>query len=529
MSENYDDNRRDLLRNFLLKVILIIIFVLLIVWLVPKFTVKSTKNTKEIDNVVTTDQVFSDNLSIMKSAARDYFTKDKLPVEVGDTTKITLQELYDQGLLTERIDKNGNACAVSDSYASVTREEKEYLMKVNLKCGKEEDYVLIHLGDYSYCTNENNVCEKESSVSSYTDDYSSKGYGYGYYGGSKGSYRVNGNQSNNGVRRIAKRIIKRYTITKPVTTTRTITTTTNKSTTTSKITTKTIIKKIKKIIKKVSTESDVNDYTDKDEDITPDTPSKSYLYEYAKASKITTYKWGNWSSWKTYKDADGIKAITCDAKDFTCLREVQTKQEFEKVGTYTKYYKKSREESQKLSSYTAKYCKSYNYVVYGSTIYYTTGSTSGYNSTTSGSWSKSGSVTTYSTPPSDSATVRYVLVGADYSDCSETCSTLPKYKYQKYTYTGGTLKKAGTYRSSTDYKLDVTCSDVVSKTIPVYANVTVYDVVERKEPAYAYVKYYRERKRTLSTSTSSDVKWSYYNDRSLLDNGYTYTGQKKEK
>lgn len=498
MNENYDDNKRDLLRNFILKLILIIALVLLVVWLVPKAT---NKTYPDIDLSAIKGRIFSENINTMKEAATNYFTTDRLPQTAGESKTLTLQDMYNENLLVELTDKNGDACAVRDSYVKLTKDNDEYLMKVNLKCGSEEDYILVHMGCYNYCSS--TICEKESSVAAYADSYinvNGKGNGHAYYGFGNGS----------NVNKILKRTTKRTKIT---------TKTTKKST---------IITVIKKTIKKVTTNGTGSSTVDPDDPIIPDEPSheKKYLYEYMKTTSTTTWKWGNWSTWKTYRDSDGIKDITCDEKDFSCLKEVQTKKEFEKVGSFTKYYKREREESQKLSSYQAKYCKSYNYVVYGNTIYYTTGG--GYESTSSGSWVKSGSPVAYTNPPADSATVRYVLTGADYDDCSNTCVTTPKFYYQKYVYKYS-VHKTGTYTTGGNNRVEVSCADVVTKTIPVYANVKVYDVVERQEPAYAYVKYYRERTRTLDTSQSSSVKWSYYNDRSLLDNGYTYTGRKKEK
>jgi len=46
---------------------------------------------------------------------------------------------------------------MTKSYVSLEKKETEYLMKVNLKCGEEEDYILVHLGCYSYCTTD--ICE----------------------------------------------------------------------------------------------------------------------------------------------------------------------------------------------------------------------------------------------------------------------------------------------------------------------------------------------------------------------------------
>lgn len=498
MNESYDENKNELVRNFILKLILIILFILLIVWIIPK-----TMNTVNSDSTTGKEQIFNENLKTIKDAATGYFTTERLPKSVGSSVTLTLQEMYDKKLVTEIKDKNNKACAVNDSYVTLTKEDNEYVMKVNLSCEKEEDYILVHLGCYSYCISD--ICQKETDFISCAEEI-----------------------INNAVRGDNTIITKNNKTKQPKDKiTKTTTTKTTKKATT-KVTYKTIISTIKKTITNIKTDVTDDNNTDPDQPIVPDKPSKEYLYEYSKKTITKTYKWNPWSNWQTYLDKDNIKDITCAANDFNCVKEVQTKKEFEQVGTYTQYYKKERQETQKLSSYKAKYCKSYNYVVYENTIYITTGSASGYNSTASGSWQKSGSPVAYKNPPADTATVRYVLTGADYNDCSDTCVTTPKFYYQKYVYKNS-LKKAGTYKSSTNYKLTVTCADVATKTIPVYSNVTVYDVVERKEPAYAYVKYYRTRTRTKTEETKEDIKWSYYNDRSLLNNGYSYTGRKKQK
>ena len=47
------------------------------------------------------------------------------------------------------------------------------------------------------------------------------------------------------------------------------------------------------------------------------------------------------------------------------------------------------------------------------------------------------------------------------------------------------------------------------------------------QPAYATVYYYSYRTRRLISSGGTDIKWSTYNDTNLLNNGYTYTGNKR--
>ena len=53
---------------------------------------------------------------------------------------------------------------------------------------------------------------------------------------------------------------------------------------------------------------------------------------------------------------------------------------------------------------------------------------------------------------------------------------------------------------------------------------TSYEGTDNGQPVYGRVHYYSYRTRTLISSGSIDTKWSTYNDVSLLNNGYTYTG-----
>lgn len=158
MYSDEEEKRGFPIRDFLLKLILIIIFVLLLMWLLP------TKSGSDVDLSPLTDRIFNANVQEMKEAAIPYFTTERLPKNVGDEVKLTLQEMLDLKLLLPFTDKNGDSCDTANSYVTVTKQENEYLMKVYLKCNDDEDYILVHIGCYSYCTTENGVCEKENDT-----------------------------------------------------------------------------------------------------------------------------------------------------------------------------------------------------------------------------------------------------------------------------------------------------------------------------------------------------------------------------
>lgn len=148
-----EEERRGLpIKTFLISFILIIILVLLLVWLLPMPNMK-----------VFNDRIFNANIQEMKNAAIPYFTTEKLPQKIGDSTTLTLQEMLDLKLLLPFTDKNGDYCDTEKSYVTLTKkgdkDDSYYEMKVNLKCNDEEDYIIVTLGCYSYCTSA--ICEKE--------------------------------------------------------------------------------------------------------------------------------------------------------------------------------------------------------------------------------------------------------------------------------------------------------------------------------------------------------------------------------
>ena len=157
------------IRSFAIKLILVVIFVFLLIWLLPKFT-SPTIETRECSTTGTCDtsgiealtsQIFSDNLEKMKDAAISYYTDERLPKEVGQSETMTLSDMIGKKIIVALIDKNNKACDVEGSYVKITKLDDEYLLKVNLKDSEKEDYILVHLGCYTYC--DSYICEKKTT------------------------------------------------------------------------------------------------------------------------------------------------------------------------------------------------------------------------------------------------------------------------------------------------------------------------------------------------------------------------------
>ena len=221
----------------------------------------------------------------------------------------------------------------------------------------------------------------------------------------------------------------------------------------------------------------------------------------------------------------------------------------EQIGTYQKTYAKQREEVRQTGSYTEKSCNNFNYVKVNHTLYATTTTTTyttintitNTTAHTVGSWKYVGRGS-YSNPPRDSAGTSYKFVGADYSYCAETCTTLPNYYYDKYTYTGGlssvsssttpgttSSSSSSSTSSSTSTSYEASCGGYSYKTIPIYGTVTVTEKATRTEKLYGTVCYKSTKTRKLTSSSSTQTKWSSYDDKTLLNAGWTYTGRKKLK
>lgn len=157
-------------KSFFLTLLLVLLFVFLMLWLFPTKGYLNDK-LKDADTVydlnrlsVLYDEIFANNVSRMKEAAIGYFTNERMPQVVGQSKKLTLQEMYNLHLVLKMKDKDGNPCDTTKSYVEMTKYTEEYRLKVNLSCGKQEDYIIVYLGCYSYCPG--GVCEKTVAIPS---------------------------------------------------------------------------------------------------------------------------------------------------------------------------------------------------------------------------------------------------------------------------------------------------------------------------------------------------------------------------
>ena len=271
-------------------------------------------------------------------------------------------------------------------------------------------------------------------------------------------------------------------------------------------------------------------------------------YQYKKTTNAKLSEWTTWSSWS--KADCGTSEVNCSDNDISCLSKLQILKRKEEIGTYDKTYARERKMNVQVGSYTQKACSKYNYVIINNTTYATTTTTT-YTQIntittttrhTTGGWVYQGRAS-YSNPPSDGAGHHYVFAGADYSYCGNTCQTLPNYYYDSYSYSGGmsqvvsttttpgpiTSTSSSQTTTTTTTETEASCGEYVTKTIPVYRTITVTEKATRKEKLYGDVCYKSTKTRTVLDPGTTTYKWSKYNDTTLLNSGWVYTGKKREK
>ncbi len=735
-------------RNFILKLAIVAAFVLLLAWLLPKFISprmnsytgsskacaggSATCDLSGLDAL--TSQIFADNLDRMKNAAISYYTDERLPKEVGESDTMTLSDMIGKKIIIALIDKNNKACDLEKSYVKITKLDDEYILKVNLKDSEKEDYILVHLGCYTYC--DGYLCQKEgttntpvkgSKVTGYvpikgsivngtyyppkkptpvvpvtpsypkceykdgkyydatgrvvsesefkkscnlpeekhycvyfdgkyydnkgkivtkneykkacqpSDDekhycvkykgkyYDNKGnivsykkykelcepevkhicvkYNGDYYD-SEGNivsyskykescgqedkhycvyyngsyYDDNGDKVNYSEYKTAcmpyepeeKHYCVYYNGSYYDDEGNKVTYSKYKEACfpsepevhkcekyDGKYYDKNgnIVTKVNYIISCQAPKCKIIDgyyFGKTGKHVTKATYEKEckpaeYVYEYKKTTEDVFSKWTSWSAWN--KTNCATDEINCNDANKTCLKKLQVLKRKEQIGTYQKTYAKTRNVIRQTGSYTQKACSKYNYVEINKTIYATTTTTTYTQTNTitsttrhsTGGWTYNGRAS-YSNPPRDSASTHYKFAGADYSYCSDTCTTLPNYYYDSYTYTGGltsvsttttpgaiTSSTSTTTSSDTTTSTEASCGEYVTKTIPIYGTITVSEKAYRTEPLYGDVCYASTKTRKLISEGSTQTKWSKYNDTSLLNSGWTYTGRKKQK
>lgn len=485
-----EERKGSLLKSFILKLILIIIFVLLLIWLVPWPNMNAYIDALN----PLKSQIFNANIQEMKNAAITYYTTERLPENIGDVKKMTLKEMLDMKLLIPFVDKNGDSCDVTASYVSLEKKDTEYLMKVNLKCGEEENYILVHLGCYSYCSTD--ICEAKPGNTE------------------KPSLTPKPTTTNKPTSKptTTPTLTPKPTITPSPTTTPTPTPTSSPEPTPT----------VTPILPKACEIKDGKYYGKDTKEVTyeewkkqctvepsPD-PVKEYEYK-----KYTAAYCANWSSWTTRILKSGETLITTN-NIYKVVEDLGTKKV--QIGENPAVYEKvvfTYPELYQYGTHEYKVCTGYNYVVTGGTV-----------TQVSGDWYDSGQEYRGYNPPSDpTATSKWLPVGVDFDVCGATCTNHP--------YTIWHLYKRNGTSHATEASITATCTSVETRSIPLYITrqITSTKTVMKQAatPIYGNVHFYRDKTCTNVVEAKTTYVWSSYGDANLLNNGYSYTGKTRNK
>lgn len=152
-----EETRGISIKGLLVRLILIIIFIFLLIWLFPMPDLKPLNN-----------QIFGDNIDRMRNVAKTYYTVDRLPKNINDSKRMTLQEMIDNKLILPLMDSNGKYCSNDESYVEITKLEDEYVIKVYLSCTDKKDYIIEHFGCYDICSDTCKLLETTTTTEAQT-------------------------------------------------------------------------------------------------------------------------------------------------------------------------------------------------------------------------------------------------------------------------------------------------------------------------------------------------------------------------
>ena len=498
----YTETNNFSMRNVILQFLFVALFIFILIWLFPmksdlKKAVSSIDNSKNNSDglSVLTDRIFNENIYDMKDAAQSYFTNERLPQKVGATAKITLREMLDKKIILPFTDKNGKQCDLDSSYVEITKNnDKEYLMKVNLKCGEEENYLLVHLGCYNYCSGE--LCEKKGTTS-----------------------KIYKSETKKTTTKVTPKYNTLYEYKKT-------TAGTTRYTDWSEWSTNEVKESDTVEVQSKTETSEESYYTAWSEWSTNEVKATDKRQVQIKEDKKTTKTYSNWSEWSTneVKESDTV--------------DVETKTETKKVlkgntKTTTTDYSKPKYETIKvpIGSKNVTTCTQYN----------VTSTVSGFNEKYIG-------MQKFSSKQTSSALIRYELVGTYNWYCDGNCTAGKTFVYKVYqrtpiTSTSYSCAKRNTVKTVIlGNRTILTGYETKTVTTPVYEDVTTtyyrYRKLETKTTITTYYRYrdlitkgekttfYRFRKKIVTPGTV-DLKWSTYNDKKLLNAGYKYTGNTK--
>ena len=130
------------------KQLFIRLITLILIMIILIFTIsRINKNHQEKNKII------NENMNKVIEATLQYYTKENVPHNIGDSTSLLLEEMINKKLIDPVIDKNGMECNTVNSYIILTKTtDKEYRLKAYLNCPKEDKTEEIIITCENKCT-----------------------------------------------------------------------------------------------------------------------------------------------------------------------------------------------------------------------------------------------------------------------------------------------------------------------------------------------------------------------------------------
>ena len=217
---------------------------------------------------------------------------------------------------------------------------------------------------------------------------------------------------------------------------------------------------------------------------------KGYKYKYIKIIKPKFSSWTNWSLWNV--TSCDTKRVSCSDESSTCLKKVQRYDKKVQTGTITRTYRYPKQELKYVALLNRKVCSLNKHIVVNNKLY---------RVSTDYKFTLVERNKYFSKIPNDSLYYHYEFVSKNH--------------YNVYRYNGTITEESSS------------CINPVTVRVPIYNYINKIDTETVTEPVYKTTCYKSIKTRKLLSRGRVLIKWSKYNDRSLIKNGWILTNSKK--
>ena len=147
-------------KGLIIKILIIIAVLVLFLMIFP---LGSKKKDSYSDS-------FKNNLTKLKEVGSNYFEKNKLPREVGDSIKVSLKDLISDNKI-DTLNVGKTSCDEDNSYIKVVKKSKGYELETTLICGDEKNTSYSYLGCIDNCGEETTTTTTTTTVKTTTTKF----------------------------------------------------------------------------------------------------------------------------------------------------------------------------------------------------------------------------------------------------------------------------------------------------------------------------------------------------------------------